>query len=109
MVVVGCEEVIAPNVKLNASNVDKFLECIQTKVIPYLDIQWFILLDNVPFHKSCEVQEAFEEVGHICFHLLSYNPFLNVAKRVFAHIKSQVLWNDLQDHGTLLSHISHGA
>jgi hypothetical protein len=39
MVVVGCEEVIAPNVKLNASNVDKFLECIQTKVIPYLDIQ----------------------------------------------------------------------
>jgi hypothetical protein len=39
MVMVGCEEVIAPNAKLNAPNVDKFLEFIQTKVIPYLDIQ----------------------------------------------------------------------
>jgi hypothetical protein len=39
VVVVGCEEVIAPDVKLDASNVDKFLEFIQTKVIPYLDIQ----------------------------------------------------------------------
>jgi hypothetical protein len=37
VVVVGCEEVIAPNVKLDASIVDKFLKFIQTKVIPYLD------------------------------------------------------------------------
>jgi hypothetical protein len=39
VVVVGCEEVIAPDIKLDAFNVDKFLEFIQTKVIPYLDIQ----------------------------------------------------------------------
>jgi len=37
VVVVGCEEVIAPNLKLNASIVDKFFKFIQTKVIPYLD------------------------------------------------------------------------
>ncbi len=81
-----------------------FLNLFKPRSFPIL-----IFLDNVPFHKSCEVQEAFEEVGHICFHLLSYNPFLNVAEGVFAHVKNQVLWNDLQDHGTLLSHISYGA
>jgi hypothetical protein len=32
-----CEEVIAPNVKFDASIVDKFLKFIQTKVFPYLD------------------------------------------------------------------------
>ena len=49
VVVVGCE-----GVTLGAYNTNKFLEFIQTKVIPSLDIQRFILVNNVPFHKSRE-------------------------------------------------------
>ena len=40
------------------------------------------------------------------FCLPSYNPFLNVAKWVFGHIKSHVQREDLQNHRTLLGHIN---
>jgi hypothetical protein len=36
-------------------------------------------MDNIPFHRSREIQRAFEDVGHIYFHLPLYSPFLNVA------------------------------
>jgi hypothetical protein len=87
VVVVDCEGVIAHNVTLGAYNTNKFLEFIQTKVIPSLDIQRFILVNNVPFHKSHEWQQAFEDVGHIYFRLLSCSSFLNVVVWVFGHIK----------------------
>jgi hypothetical protein len=58
-------------VTLGAYNTNKFLEYIHTNVIPSLDKQRFILIDNVSFPKSCEIQQAFEDVGHIYFHLPS--------------------------------------
>ena len=70
----------ALDITLGAYNANNFLELIQTKVIPSLHRQRFILMDNVPFHKSREVQQAFEDVGHIYFHLPSYSPILNVAE-----------------------------
>ena len=75
-------------------------------MIPNLDRQNNILKDNVPFHKSHEIQQAFEDVGHIYFRLPSYIPFLNVAGWVFGHIKIHVQRNDLQNHQTLLGHIN---
>ena len=75
----GHEGVIAYKVTLNTYNTYSFFEFIQTKVIPSLHRQRFILMDNVPFHKSQEIQHGFEDVGHIYFHLTSCNPFLNVA------------------------------
>ena len=67
VVAIGHEGVIARDVTLGAYNIGKFLEFIQTKVIPNLDRQRFILMDNVPCHKSCEIQQAFKDVGHIYF------------------------------------------
>jgi transposase len=90
VVVVGREGVIAHDVTLGAYNTNKFLEFIQTKVIPSLDEQRFIFIYNVPFHRPRKIQQAFEDVGHIYFHLPSYAPFLNVAKWIFGHIKSHI-------------------
>ena len=56
---------IAHNATLGAYVTNKFLESIQAKVIPTLNRQRLILMDNIPIHKSRENQQAFEDVGHI--------------------------------------------
>ena len=48
VVVVGREGVIAHDVTFGAYNTDKFLEFIRTEVIPSLDEQRFIFIDNIP-------------------------------------------------------------
>jgi hypothetical protein len=78
-VAIGREGVIAHDVTLGAYNTNKFLKFFQTRVIPSLDRQTFMLMDNVPFHESREIQQVFEDVGHIYFRLPSYSPFLNDA------------------------------
>ena len=60
---------------------------------------------NLPNH-FYEIQEAFEDDGHIYFHLSSHTMFLNVAKWVVEHIRSYVRHNDLHNHRTLLGHIN---
>jgi hypothetical protein len=63
-------------------------------------------MGNAPFHKSREIQQAFEDVGHIYFHLPSLAPFVNhVAQWVFGHIKKHVQWIDFQNPPTLTCHI----
>ena len=83
VIAVDHEGVIAHNVTLGAYNIDKLLEFIQTHIIPNLDIQKFILMNNVPLHKSRGIQQAFEDIGHIYFCLRSYSPFLKVVEWVF--------------------------
>ena len=59
VVVIGREGVIAHVVTLGADDSKKFLEFTQTKVIPSHDKQRIILMDNVPFHRSCENTTSF--------------------------------------------------
>jgi len=101
VLVVGCERVIVHDITLGAYNTNKFLEFVQTKVIPSLDRQRFILMDNIPFHRFYEIQQAFEDATHIYFHLPSFSPlgpFLNGVEWLFGHIKSHIWHNDLQNH-----------
>ena len=102
VVAVGHEGVIAQDITLGAYNTTKFIKLIHNKVIPSLDRQRFILMDNVSFHRSREIQQTFEDVGHIYFYLPSYSPFLNVVEWVFGHIKNHVWRTDLQSHQALL-------
>jgi len=76
----GREGVIALDVTLDAYNKDKFLKFIQTKVIPSLDTRRFIFIDNVPFYKSCGIQQTYEDVEHIYFHFASFDSFFNVTQ-----------------------------
>ena len=89
--VVGREGVIAYDVTLGAYNTYQFLKLIQTKVVPSLDRQRFILMDNVPFHKSRENQQAVEDVGHIYFRLPSHSPFLNATKAMYDGLISKII------------------
>ena len=50
---------IAHHVTFGAYNTHKFLEYLQTKVVPTLDKQRFILMCNVPCRMSREIQQAF--------------------------------------------------
>ena len=63
-------------------------------------------MNSVPYLKSHEIQQAFEDVGHIYFRLPSYIPFLNAADWIFGHIKSHIRHKDLRIHRTLLGHIN---
>jgi hypothetical protein len=63
-------------------------------------------MGNAPFHKSREIQQAFEDFGHFYFHLPSLAPFFNhVAQWIFGHIKKHVQWVDFQNPPTLTCHI----
>jgi hypothetical protein len=55
LIAIGCEGVTAHDVALGTYNIDNFLEFIQSKVNPSLDIQRFILMDNALFYRSREV------------------------------------------------------
>ena len=83
VVVLGCEGVIAYDVTLGTYNTNKFLVFIKTKVISSLDRQRFILMNNVPFHKSRETQQGFERCWTQLLPFAIINPFLNDAKWVF--------------------------
>jgi hypothetical protein len=69
VVVISHEGVVAHNVILGAHNTDKSFEFIHTKVIPSLERQRFVLMNNVPFHRFRAIQQAFEDVGHIKSHV----------------------------------------
>lgn len=63
-------------------------------------------MDNVPFHKYREVQQAFEDIGLICFchrivHILVlHNGYLDTPKAMSDEIA-------LQNHWTSVGHINH--
>lgn len=100
VVVIGHKGIIKYYVTLGAFNVDKFVKFVQRQMIFDCDKQWFILMDNFLFRKSCEIKVV-KEASHIYFHLLTYSWFLNVGKLVIEHVKTQVQWNDLQNNGTI--------
>jgi hypothetical protein len=100
VVVVGHKGIITYYVTLGAFNVDKFVEFFQRQMIIDCDKQSFILMDNVRFCKSCEIQVV-KEASYIYFRMLTYSWFLNAGKLVLGHVKTQVQWNDLQNNGTI--------
>lgn len=79
------------------------LRFIHIKIIHILDRQRCILVDNVPFRRSCETRQAFEDVGHIdllpiaIIHSISQCCIMGTG-----HIKSHVWQYNLQNHQTLL-------
>jgi hypothetical protein len=103
-VAVGCEGVIAQDGTLGAYNTYKFYDAFKPGPFLSLDRQRFILMDNVPFDKSRDIQQAFEDVGHMYFYLSSYSPFPNVVEQVFGHIKRILRHNNVQNHRTILGH-----
>jgi hypothetical protein len=72
VVVIGHKGIITYYVTLGAFNVNKFVEFVQRQMILDCDKQRFILMDNVLFHKSCEVKVV-KEASHIYFRLLTYS------------------------------------
>jgi hypothetical protein len=61
-------------------------------------------MDNVPFHISFEIQQAFEDVGHIYFRWPSYSPFINVANWVLDTSKamSYIMISKIIEHYSTL-------
>ena len=49
-----------------------------------------IILDNVPFHKNCNVKEMVESKGHILLFLPPYSPFLNPIENMFSKWKQAI-------------------
>ena len=77
MVAIGREGVIAYNVTLGAYHTYKFLE---TKVIPSLDRQRFILMDNVPFHKSSDYENLLKMLdtsNFVCNRIVHFSMLQN--------------------------------
>jgi hypothetical protein len=72
VVVVGHKGIITYYVTLGAFNVDKFVEFFQRQMIINCDKQSFILMYNVRFCKSCEIQVV-KEASYIYFCMLTYS------------------------------------
>jgi transposase len=108
VVAVGREGIIASEVRLGAFNTDRFNTFLADTLLPNLHGPRTIIMDNVPFHKSHEVQDTIENAGHICEYLPPYSPQLNAAEWVFGNIKTHVRRQDLDNQETLCAHINNG-
>jgi transposase len=47
----------------------------------------FLVMDNVPFHRTQEVRNIIEQSGHTVFFLPPYSPFLNPIENIFSKWK----------------------
>ncbi|KAK3827670.1 MAG: DDE superfamily endonuclease-domain-containing protein [Benniella sp.] len=106
VVTVGKEGVIASHVELGAFHAESYLQFITTHLLPALHEPRTIVMDNVPFQKSKDVQDAIENAGHRCLRLPPYTPHLNAAEWVFSSIKGHVRKQELKNQKTLTGHIN---
>ena len=53
-------------------------------------VQWYLLWDNSPIHKSDEVQSALHTLGVDCLELSPYSPDLNPMEHLLADLARRV-------------------
>ena len=69
-------------------NSDIFYAWLTQDLLPQLNSQSVIVMDNATFHKRCDIQNAIRKAGHILEFLPPYSPQLNPIERKWAQAKA---------------------
>jgi len=70
---------------INTATFDAWLE---QDLLPKLNHQTIIVMDNAAFHKSLSTQELIKQAGHLLEYLPPYSPDLNPIEHKWAQAKS---------------------
>ena len=82
-----------------------FIKFIQHFLLPILDCETLVFMDNLPTHKVKGVRETIEETGANLIYLPPYSPELNPIEECRSKIKDLVRSNRPPDYKTLLQSI----
>ena len=99
------DALVAPGVFEGAINGELFLAYVEQVLVPTLQADDIVIMDNLGSHKVAGVRAAIEAAGAQLVYLPSYSPDLNPIEQVFAKLKAvlrakairtvEALWNAL--------------
>lgn len=84
---VSKEGVIGYKLMMKSFNKQTFIDFVNS--LPRAVGTTTVILDNIPFHKSKETQQAFQAKGYRPLYILPYSPKLNAIENVFSVLKSR--------------------
>src|SRR3954468_16737248 len=79
---------IAPYVLDGAVNAELFVAYVEQVLVPTLQLDDIVMMDNLPVHKVAAVRKAIEAAGAQLLFLPPYSPDLNPIEMVFAKMKA---------------------
>src|SRR3954468_7706196 len=88
---IGClseDGMIAPYVLDGAVNAELFVAYVEQVLVPTLQLNDIVMMDNLPVHKVPAVRKAIEAAGAQLLFLPPYSPDLNPIEMVFAKMKA---------------------
>lgn len=71
-----------------AINANTFYAWVAQDLLPQLPPHSVVVMDNATFHKPADIQQLFEQAGHILEYLPPYSPDLNPIEQKWAQAKA---------------------
>ena len=90
---IGClseDGMIAPYVLDGAVNAKLFTAYVEQVLVPVLQCDDIVIMDNLPVHKAPAVRRAIEAAGAQLLFLPPYSPDLNPIEMVFSQMKAKL-------------------
>jgi transposase len=86
------KELLAPVLFAGTTNSNWFNHWLEHHLLPLLNPQSLLIMDNAPFHKKEEIRQIAEGAGHQVLFLPPYSPDLNKIEEDFAILKKQRIY-----------------
>lgn len=86
------KELLAPVLFAGTTNSTWFNHWLEHHLLPLLNPQSLLILDNAPFHKKEEIKEIAQKAGHEVLFLPPYSPDFNKIEQDFAILKKQRIY-----------------
>ena len=87
---VRLDGVLAPMVLDGPVNGDSFAGYIEQSLVPELEPQDIVIMDNLPAHKSRRVTQAIEQAGCSLVYLPPYSPDFNPIENMWSKVKASL-------------------
>jgi len=81
---------IAPFIYEGTMTSQLFNEWVEKILIPDLEPNQIVLMDNASFHRSVQTRKLLEEAGHQVIFIPKYSPELNPIEHIWAVLKHYV-------------------
>lgn len=89
------KELLAPVLFAGTTHSTWFNHWLEHHLLPLLNPQSLLILDNAPFHRKEEIKEIAQSAGHEVLFLPPYSPDFNKIEQDFAILKKQRIYAPL--------------
>ena len=83
-------QLFAPFYSENYTNTEVFLTWIEQVLVPVLEPNMVVIMDNASFHKSVKIRDLIESAGVELLYLPKYSPDLNPIEKCWRPLKIQI-------------------